>query len=541
MSAPRGKHCGRADCPGYRSAGCRHCRCDGKHARCEHEPGLCGTLLTDDNALRRKQNKCVTCAYVTDRSPKKRKAEALKVTEAEERSALLKRAAAAEKYGQDAAQEISNLVAAAAVQAHKDAEQNAARLAAANEEAQQEAEQRAAAERGRKEAEQQTADLERRLASLQAVLHEQRALETAATASRLASMETPKPVNRALVLGHGKNTDKKLGQGGQGSVSLMHMGSGARVAVKSCGAGATRGAIDRLHNELRIMHKCGACPNVVRVYGLLGTPPHREFVMEAADLDLDTRIAKASPARSSPTRADAQPWGEHDRMAIAIGVATGLEHIHSLGVVHNDLKPENVFLFGQVAKLGDFGFAYYRPLGTMEEWPRLDNVGGTILWMPPEHLRAYTLAERAGQRDCENSRSPRLASGRCDRLGAPSDVWAFGCLLECLGSSSRRPSHAATWGGTDYKKGSHFFFQGGGWVPKAPPSGLPWGDVLSATTCLAAQERPTMASVRMALMGQWQLVVSPGRATTWQREGAQVSSRRDMTKRYEKCLASHEA
>jgi len=41
-------------------------------------------------------------------------------------------------------------------------------------------------------------------------------------------------------------------------------------------------------------------------------------------------------------------------------LAEALLHLHRLGIVHQDVKPANVFLRGEVAKLGDFGVAKTR-------------------------------------------------------------------------------------------------------------------------------------------------------------------------------------
>ena len=43
---------------------------------------------------------------------------------------------------------------------------------------------------------------------------------------------------------------------------------------------------------------------------------------------------------------------------IALQLLKGLRHIHSLGVIHCDLKPENIFLDeNNTVKIGDFGLA----------------------------------------------------------------------------------------------------------------------------------------------------------------------------------------
>lgn len=65
-------------------------------------------------------------------------------------------------------------------------------------------------------------------------------------------------------------------------------------------------------------------------------------------------------------------------------IAAGLSHIHSHGIVHNDIKPSNIFFvehsrFGAMCKIGDFGMA--GDIGTAE-----DGQEGDTMYMPPELL-----------------------------------------------------------------------------------------------------------------------------------------------------------
>jgi serine/threonine protein kinase len=77
------------------------------------------------------------------------------------------------------------------------------------------------------------------------------------------------------------------------------------------------------------------------------------LIMEAADCgSLDDFLRMADPSTKSPDFA----------ISMALDIASGLEALHSCGVVHGDLKPDNILIF-QIssdtfrAKISDFGFA----------------------------------------------------------------------------------------------------------------------------------------------------------------------------------------
>ena len=92
-----------------------------------------------------------------------------------------------------------------------------------------------------------------------------------------------------------------------------------------------------------------------------------------------------------------------DALAIAREVADALAYAHSRGLVHRDVKPENIMLSGSHARLADFGIA--RAL--VGEGTALTEAGmavGTAAYMSPEQ-----------------------ASG--GRVDARTDVYALGCVL----------------------------------------------------------------------------------------------------------------
>ena len=65
-----------------------------------------------------------------------------------------------------------------------------------------------------------------------------------------------------------------------------------------------------------------------------------------------------------------------ERLRICSNIFTGLDLLHFTGIIHMDLKPENIFMSNRVATIGDFGNA----LMIMDAD---DKEGGTPGWAPP--------------------------------------------------------------------------------------------------------------------------------------------------------------
>ena len=99
---------------------------------------------------------------------------------------------------------------------------------------------------------------------------------------------------------------------------------------------------------------------------------------------------------------------------VVLGAAGAVGYAHAQGVIHRDLKPDNIMLSGGRVLVMDFGLA--RPIAGGSEITTSGFVVGTPEFMPPEQARG-------------------------DRADARADVYSLGATLYWL--LTRRPPHRA--------------------------------------------------------------------------------------------------
>jgi len=92
--------------------------------------------------------------------------------------------------------------------------------------------------------------------------------------------------------------------------------------------------------------------------------------------------------------------GEEAALDIVRQVAEGLAAVHACGVVHRDVKPDNLFLMpdrrvGRRVKLLDFGFATRAGSGEEERLTAAGRTVGTPGYMPPEQFTARPVDARS--------------------------------------------------------------------------------------------------------------------------------------------------
>ncbi|MFO0636268.1 MAG: serine/threonine-protein kinase [Nannocystaceae bacterium] len=219
-------------------------------------------------------------------------------------------------------------------------------------------------------------------------------------AAWLAALAVPSGIAPGAVLAERYHLVRRMGQGGMGEVwEGRHIAIRKPVAIKLLCAGLEDPAhCDRFVREARLVARI-AHPHVIEIFDFGQSPRGAPFfAMELLRGEsLGARLQRCGPV----------PWAR--ALAILRQIADALAAAHEVGVIHRDVKPDNVFLVERsgtpdFVKLLDFGIA--KAMIPDPHSVALTSAGvvfGTPAYMSPEQLRG-------------------------DPIDGRSDVYAVGCV-----------------------------------------------------------------------------------------------------------------
>ena len=177
---------------------------------------------------------------------------------------------------------------------------------------------------------------------------------------------------------------------------------------------------------------------------------------------------------------------DRDVLRIGLALTDALAHAHDRGVIHRDVKPQNVIVPDDAgsrrgaAKLTDFGVAH---LAGEDALTRTGDVVGTLAYMAPEQAAGLPAGEHADLYALGVVLYEALAGVHPVRAGSPTATarrigsgTATTCRSSCAPRSTARSSRARRSGGSSTTSSTR-------WPARCPPS-----------PTRAAASRPTRSS-----------------------------------------------
>lgn len=188
---------------------------------------------------------------------------------------------------------------------------------------------------------------------------------------------------------------ERLGAGGMGVVyRARHRDLQADCALKVLNSDASDELRERFRREGEALARVGEHPNLIRVHSASEDRGQLFLVMEWVRGETLERLAGGR-------------FPIDEALRVVRDLARGVQHVHNAGVLHRDVKPENVILTAEgIPKLVDFGLANMREPGGLTATGQML---GTPAYMAPEQARA----ERG-------------------TVGPAADVYGLGGVLFCL-------------------------------------------------------------------------------------------------------------
>lgn len=110
-------------------------------------------------------------------------------------------------------------------------------------------------------------------------------------------------------------------------------------------------------------------PNIIEVYEVEGA----SYIMEKADFDLEEYIMN-------------QDLNEDAIEKIIDEIITGIAYLHNYGIIHRDIKPQNILMVNGIAKIADLSVCKPLNTNTLKTSQASREFLGTLAYMSREHM-----------------------------------------------------------------------------------------------------------------------------------------------------------
>jgi serine/threonine protein kinase len=191
--------------------------------------------------------------------------------------------------------------------------------------------------------------------------------------------------------------EREIGRGGNARIFLATDPNGLSVALKI------------LHPELLVSVAADRFLREIKLCSRLNHP-HIARLLDSGEQEwLVYYVMSYAEGPTLRERLDGGQFSIPDTLRLAADLLDALDHAHSQGIIHRDVKPANVVLSSEGAILLDFGIARAVIASGTDQLTRSGIAVGTSTYMSPEQITA--LAD----------------------IDHRSDIYSTGCMLfECL-------------------------------------------------------------------------------------------------------------
>jgi serine/threonine protein kinase len=209
----------------------------------------------------------------------------------------------------------------------------------------------------------------------------------------------------------------EVGAGGLGKVWLARDNDLSReVALKEIKPGsASREAVRRLIKEAQITGQLQH-PGIVPVYevSLEGRPFYTMKLVRGETLSQAIR-----EHHEQKQSGNEDPLSERRLLSIFLNVCDAIAYAHSRGVIHRDLKPDNIVL-------GEYGEAIVLDWGLARQVSSDDEDTAPIVVTEDGRTDATQAGQKLGT---PGYMSPEQASGRIEHMDERTDIYGLGAIL----------------------------------------------------------------------------------------------------------------
>jgi len=191
--------------------------------------------------------------------------------------------------------------------------------------------------------------------------------------------------------------EREIGRGGNARIFLATDSNGQAVALKI------------LHPELLVSVAADRFLREIKLCSRLNHP-HIARLLDSGEQEwLVYYVMSYAEGPTLRERLDGGQFSIPETLRLAADLLDALDHAHSQGIIHRDVKPANVVMSSEGAILLDFGIARAVIASGTDQLTRSGIAVGTSTYMSPEQITA--LAD----------------------IDHRSDLYSMGCMLfECL-------------------------------------------------------------------------------------------------------------